>query len=410
MPSTPGPSSFTVAPQRGKPDTAPPPQIKSRPSTKSQPKTPQSSAVEPAKFWDSYFADPKRDESATDLFEMVTLLRQDQKFLDVEAVIWAYLKHRPKNSEPWMYEALALAMEINQRDSEKIKVAWSYATTLAARSQDPNDQLRVADMLLIRKDYPPVGKLLDQAMEKLPHRAEPAMMSIKLALETIDTDRFSDATERILSLGWPGADDQMRNLITNNAQLLARQLQAKHREDDAESLLSRLQTSLQRDVVVRLSWSGHADLDLAVEDPGGIASFKNPRTVFGGAILRNGYGKNSEELYSCPRAFDGKYTLRVSVIYDDPANPAKDVNLEIILYEGTSRETKLRKSVDLKSLTPIDFTVSGGRRQKALPYVAPPAARVVTAPLPKSDTSSRKNPSASRLGSGTNDPKPPIRP
>ena len=65
-----------------------------------------------------------------------------------------------------------------------------------------------------------------------------------------------------------------------------------------------------------------------------------PRTVFGGALIKNGYGTHPEEIYVCPRGFNGKYTIRVSNIWADPKQPVTRLTLEVITHEGTSREKK----------------------------------------------------------------------
>ena len=67
-----------------------------------------------------------------------------------------------------------------------------------------------------------------------------------------------------------------------------------------------------RDLFFRLSWDGEADFDIVVEEPlGATASYPRPARVFGGSILWNGYGSHPDEIYVCPRAFDGDYTIRV---------------------------------------------------------------------------------------------------
>ena len=52
---------------------------------------------------------------------------------------------------------------------------------------------------------------------------------------------------------------------------------------------------------VRLTWDGDADFDLIVDEPlGATASYQTPRTVFGGSMIKNGYGSHPEEVYVCP--------------------------------------------------------------------------------------------------------------
>ena len=74
-----------------------------------------------------------------------------------------------------------------------------------------------------------------------------------------------------------------------------------------------------RDLFIRLTWTGDADFDLAVDEPlGATATYLTPRTVFGGSIVKNGYGRHPEEVYVCPRGFDGDYTIKVETIYNNP--------------------------------------------------------------------------------------------
>ena len=47
-----------------------------------------------------------------------------------------------------------------------------------------------------------------------------------------------------------------------------------------------LDQAVVRDCVVKISWTGKADLDLLVEDPSGtVCSFRNPRTTGGGILM-----------------------------------------------------------------------------------------------------------------------------
>ena len=119
----------------------------------------------------------------------------------------AYLTYRPKSAQPWMYTALGLAIEENKGKPEETRLMFKYAADAARSSQNPNHLVSVADILLLRKQYDLVGPLLDQAMEKVPHRGEPMLMSIMLAQATKDPKRMADSVEKLLSLGWPGNDE-----------------------------------------------------------------------------------------------------------------------------------------------------------------------------------------------------------
>ncbi len=200
-------------------------------------------------------------------------------------------------------------------------------------------------------------------------------MSINLAQKTKDPVRMAAAVDQLLSLGWPGNDDYFRLESANQVETLAKTLREDGKAQEAEALLAKLTASQARDVFVRLSWDGNADYDLSVEEPlGAIASFNLPRTVFGGSIIKNGFGSHPEEVYVCPRGFDGDYTIRVSTIYADPSKPVTRLTLETFTHEGMSDEKK--QTVDLNPDAvnkPVILHLSGGRRKKVLPFVDPTA-------------------------------------
>lgn len=342
----------------------------------------QRKAASAAQYWASFYR--KHDESPSDLREKVTLLNIHKKFADVQAILVAYLTYRSKSAEPWMYGALGLAIEMNRGKPEETRLMFKYAADAARSSQNPNDLVGVADVLFLQRQFDLVGPLLDLAMEKIPHRAEPLMMSINLAQAIKDPKRMADSIERLLALGWPGNDDTMRGDARREVEKLAKTLREEGRGDEADTMLARLAESEARDLFLRLSWTGDADLDLHVAEPmGATASYQAPRTVFGGSIVKNGYGTHPEDVYVCPRGFDGDYTVRIETAYNNPEKPATHATLDVITHEGTSRETKQTHHISLGSKPPAPIVVAlkGGRRKVVLPLLIP-AAPVPAAPVP----------------------------
>src|SRR5262249_26251474 len=156
--------------------------------------------------------------------------------------------------------------------------------------------------------------------------------------------RMGESVERLLSLGWPGLDEAVRRDARKQVEALAKSLTEEGRAAEADALLARLPEAEARDLVVRLSWLGDADLHLGVGEPlRGTDKVSAPRTVFGGAIVKNGFGAHPEEVYTCPRGFDGEYTIRVETIANDEKKPALKATLEIITHEGTPQEHKETK-------------------------------------------------------------------
>ena len=161
-----------------------------------------------------------------------------------------------------------------------------------------------------------------------------------------------------------------------------------------------------RDVFIRLSWDGDADYDLIVQEPlGAVAQVATPRTVFGGSIIKNGYGQHAEEVYVCPRGFDGDYTVRIALIYSDPKKPPTRLSLETITHEGTPQEHKEQHMLvpDDPKAKPVIVHLQGGRRKVVLPFLSPTAAM-------ESMTASPSAPGRKRSGAEPRPATPPDTP
>ncbi len=347
-------------------------------------------AADPFKTWDDYFK--AHDETPAQLFGRVATLMQSRSFANAEAVLWGYLGNHGKRAEPWMYVWLVKAIEARDGTPAEIKKAIGYAATLAKRTMNPNDLVRVADMMVVRGYYGPVGEgkyqtsigeLVDLAAEKLPAEKIPPMMSVNLATKTKDPKRMADAADRLLALGWPLIDDKMRRDVREQVNKLVKVLRDDARGEEADALAAQLGASEARDVYVQLKWTGEADIDLAVSEPlGATAKYASPRTVFGGAILKNGYGNHPEEVYVCPRGFDGEYVVRVDLIYTDEAKPVTEADLLVITHEGAADEHRETYKVNLAKPEPVVVKLTGGRRKQVLPFIAPPEPPSPVDPAP----------------------------
>jgi hypothetical protein len=328
--------------------------------------------VDPYKFYRDYYrSDDKERTDPEKLRRTVRDLNRVGKPREVHAALIGFLENHSKLAEPWMYEALASAIELNQGSAADVKKSLNYAADLAQATHNPNHLVSAADQLLLRGYLERVGPLLDEAMPMIPHRYEPMSMSILLAQKTSDPRRLAEGVDSLLSLGWPGQDEYFRVESANQVETLAKTLEEAGRTPEANELRAKLTASQARDLFVRLTWDGDADFDLLVDEPlGATASYQNPRTVFGGAMLKNGYGTHPEEVYVCPRGFPGDYTVRVSTIYANPDKPVTRLTLETIAHEGTLQEKK--QSHDLnpdKPGKPVVVHLDTGRRKKVLPYV-----------------------------------------
>jgi hypothetical protein len=347
--------------------------------------------------WDKFFSTKKFGnprEIELFLIPTVTDLIKAKQFRQAEYALKSFLNHNKTEGQPWMYVFVAECIKARNGTDSELKETLSFAAYLAKKSNKPEDLIRVADILVLRKFYGPVGEgrfltnigeLVDLACEQVPTNVWPIMMSVNLATHDKDPKRMADAAEKLLSLGWPGFDERLRGDLKDQVKNLADALRAEARGAEAEALLDQLAKSEARDLYIKLTWKGDADIDLTVGEPlGATANYKNFRTVFGGAMLKNGYGSHPEEVYVCPRAFDGDYVINVEKIYFDEKNPVLEATLEVILHEGTASEQREVHKINLAKPEPIIVKIPAGvgRRKKVLPYMAPtPLPVVVKKPI-----------------------------
>ena len=318
---------------------------------------------------------------------------------DVEAALRGYLQALGSVKEAWMYELLAVAFEYNLAEPQYVRQALGVAAILASRPGDqgsPENLLTVVDLMAARDVFEievnvgggktqtvRVAELLDLAAERLPHRADPHIKSLDLAERTLDPDRMARAVEGLFSLGWPDVDEAWRSEARLRALALADRLREAGRASEAEALVDRIEAAEPRDLYARLTWDGFGDLDLAVDEPlGATAQFSTPRTVFGGALVKNGRGSDAEEIYVCPRGFDGSYTFRVIPVVSDPEQPITSATLEVITHEGSDQERVQSFAVDPTSPKPVQVTLEGGRRTEVMPFVMPKVMVVVDPEAP----------------------------
>jgi hypothetical protein len=129
---------------------------------------------------------------------------------------------------------------------------------------------------------------------------------------------------------------------------------------------------LKRDVVIRVSWTGKADLDLSVEEPSGaICSLSNPRTISGGILLNDGNANDApsvdgfSESYACPQGYAGEYRILIERIWGEVAGGK--VTVDILTDFGTPEQSYRREQIVLSEKDAIvKIAVKNGHRDTPL--------------------------------------------
>ena len=322
---------------------------------------------DPEVTWNDYFAAHREVEPAA-IRETVRQLMRQKKYVEVVSMLRAALRNG--QPQPWMYEAMGLAMLADGRSSQEMERTLMSAVDFSESS----DELMYAAQYMARCGLERRAlKLFRQVAEREPSRVEPLVYALKLAQRTEDLEGIKWATVGIVNHAWPARQQEVWDTAVRAANAAIEQLKAQHKTEEAQTYQAALEKALVRDCRVVVTWTGDADIDVMVEEPTGtICSFRNPRTTSGGVILgdtasRGGKTttKGYSEVYVCPQAFTGTYRVLLRRVWGQVT--AGKVTVEVYAHEGTPQGTVTRKQVplgDLDSL--VVFDLKDGRRADSI--------------------------------------------
>ncbi|MEX2187737.1 MAG: hypothetical protein WD875_13115, partial [Pirellulales bacterium] len=246
-----------------------------------------------AAAWDVWFADWKKGlpqgEAAADraTAELERNLRETARRLVAEAKYdeaVAALEAGMRNGEPrpWMYEALSVAMQAAGSSRADLERALMSAADLGAG--DVDHFLYLAHyMTRVGLDRRALAMFRDVA-EFDPTHTDALIAAMATAERLGDADSIRWATVAVLGQEWTSKESNVAHQALRQAQSLLARL---GKEDPAEAAAyqKEIDEARARDLVIRVSWTGDADVDISVLEPTGtVCSFRQPRTTGGGVI------------------------------------------------------------------------------------------------------------------------------
>jgi len=326
--------------------------------------------ADPAQVWDAHFA--AHSEEPAVVRATVRALFKAQKPEQAAAVIMAALKHR--QAQPWMYEALGLAMETQGARVADIERALMSAVDF---SSQPDDLLKVADYML--KSNFGNGALQRRALDLYrqvskmqPTRPEPYVYGLSVAERLNDLDGLKWTSLGIVAQAWPHEQREIYDIGYRTAQAVVQRLKDEKRPAEAEAFQAALRDAMVRDCVVTVSWSGDADVDLLVEEPTGtLCSFRNPRSTAGGMLIGDTFDKTTnlhKETYVCPQGFNGDYRMLAKRVWGKVT--ADTITVDIVAHQGAKNERRFHKQIALDGDQAVmAFDLQNGRRKESLEEV-----------------------------------------
>ncbi|MFM8414642.1 MAG: hypothetical protein ACKOCX_07950, partial [Planctomycetota bacterium] len=192
-----------------------------------------------------------------------------------------------------------------------------------------------------------------------------------VAARTNDVAALSWACPGVLSHDWPANQQEIPTRAARLAKSAIDALRKAGRSADAEAFQGSVDQALVRDLVIDLSWTGDADVDVAVQEPTGtVCSLSAPRSMAGGTLLADGTaggdGTTHRERYVAAWAFPGEYRILVRRSWGTVA--ADTVTVEMTIHRGTDQEQVLRRQVRLGADEQL-FTVTVPRGRRVEPLV-----------------------------------------
>jgi hypothetical protein len=228
-------------------------------------------------------------------------------------------------------------------------------------------------------------QLCQQVVKLEPLRSEAYALGLHSAQRCNDLAGVQWATIGALGHAWPKEQAAFQDTARHVAQATLEQLQQEDRQEELEIYRNELNAALVRDCVVRVSWTGNADVDLEVEEPSGtVCSSAQPRTVAGGVLFNDEYqvpndrrggskrssyatGKSpvAAETYLCPQGFAGTYRVKIHRVWGDVT--AGKVTVDVYRHAGSDQVEHERRQLDLgDDDAMVVFDLDVGRRTEAI--------------------------------------------
>ena len=341
---------------------------KAAPAKEAQPKRILlNTSGKPVEAWDKYFAD-HANVSPADVRETVRQLKEEKKFEEIIALTQASL--RRGMGQPWMYEALVLAMQVAGRPQAELERAVMSAADFA----DNVDDLLFLAMFLSRNQMDSRALQLYRQVARIePLRAEPYALGLQAAERLDDRDGLKWASLGIIKQAWPKGQWQIWETGMRTANAMIERLKTENRTAEAGQFKAAVDRALSRDCVVLLRWTGDADVDMMVEEPSGsICSYRSPRST-GGGVLVGGAPLNGDdqtkgvhtEVYSCPEAFTGEYHVILRRVWGKI--PTGKVTVEVhTQYHQKDGKVRYYKVPMENDEVMVVFDLKEGRRKESI--------------------------------------------
>ena len=317
--------------------------------------------------WNKRFAQGQLDPAA--VRATVRKLMKQRDTQQTIGLINAALRNG--QSQTWMYETLGIAMQVQGEDKSSIERAIMSACDF---SNSPDELMLIAQYLSHLQLDERAIDVYRQVIKVSPLHWEAYGLAMRAAQRTENLEGIRWSTLGILSQAWPRDQQEIYDTARRLAEATLEDLKSSGQDDTYQAFQQSVKTAMVRDIVVKASWAGEADIDIIVEEPGGsVCSLHEPRSAAGGIAISESYNAETSqqssglsEYYVCAKAFAGKYQVRVRKIWGDVV--ADKVTLDVYLGYGTENQKHERQRINVfdNEDSMVVFNLDQGRRLQPL--------------------------------------------
>ena len=275
---------------------------------------------------------------------------------------------RAGHVQTWMYQAYALSLKATNAPNDEVERALLSAVDFA---EIPEEVLHVAARLEDIGSHEAALRLCKDVSRMEPYRREPYVLGMRLAKASNNSEGLKWACAGVLSQAWPQAYAD----VLEEARLISKALHAEMIEqgktEEARAFSETLKAAASHDAVVRVSWTGDADIDVAVEEPSGtVCSYATRTSAGGGTLLADSFPGSPQdkegtvsETYLCPQGFSGQYRLLIRRVWGKVSTGR--VTVELLTDTGRPTQNVVRKEVPLADKDAlVIFEVKDGKRKE----------------------------------------------
>ncbi len=272
--------------------------------------------------------------------------------------------------QPWMYQALSLSMEACNYPAADIKRVQMSSIDFDGSTQH---SLLIANYLARKGFKVEALEILKDISVVEPYRYDVYAIALPLAQETRNLDALRWVCTGIISKAWPKEHAEIYADAERLARTTSVMLAQQGRVLESKSFEAEIKQAKQRDLVVRVNWTGDADLDIRVKEPAGtICSLSNPQTTSGGILIGDTSSKSEKasvngfsEYYVCSQGFAGQYDVLIRRVWGQVAGGKATV--EIYTDFGTQEQSFISHQIDLSEKDAIvQVAVKNGQRKETI--------------------------------------------